>query len=177
MPAGLNPDSLTDGDVPAAFTADDFDWMGGNLTMTVSNADIYDAVDITTLHEGDTVVYDGKPIVVKSVKENNDCIDVNGGLDEGSASFKAHEGGTYRAITFNYHSIYTELGKVQVALADNFAIVDCGINPDDPSDTIKTNQKLYIENLKDDRREFSPLNTIVSVEKGQITKITRRWIP
>ena len=56
-------------------------------------------------------------------------------------------------------------------------IVDCGENPTDPSDTLTTGQKLYLETLEGYRREFSPLNTKVVVEDGLITAILRRWIP
>lgn len=35
LPAGISIEELTDCTVPAKFTTDDFNWMGGNLTMTV----------------------------------------------------------------------------------------------------------------------------------------------
>lgn len=35
LPVGISIEELTDCTVPAKFTTDDFNWMGGNLTMTV----------------------------------------------------------------------------------------------------------------------------------------------
>ena len=44
LPTGIAVDNLKDCTIPAAFTPDNFNWMGGNLTMTVYNQDLYDAV-------------------------------------------------------------------------------------------------------------------------------------
>ena len=60
---------------------------------------------------------------------------------------------------------------------DDFVIIDCGIDPNDPIDTIRTGQKLYIENLKDSKKDFFQLNTRVTIENGIITEINRHWIP
>ena len=75
------------------------------------------------------------------------------------------------------HSHYDELGKVQLALSEDFEIVDCGVNPDDPDTTITTGQKSYLEGLEDWQKEFSPLNTKVDIEDGMIRRIRRIWIP
>lgn len=85
--------------------------------------------------------------------------------------------GTYVARIWDDHATYSELGKTEVALADNFVIIDCGDFPEEPSDTIRTGQKLYIENLKDYKKDFFQLNTRVTIENGVITEINRRWIP
>ncbi|MCF0202836.1 MAG: hypothetical protein HUK08_05665, partial [Bacteroidaceae bacterium] len=59
LPAGISVDNLQDCRVPAKFTSGDFNWMGGNLSMTVYNQDLYDAVEVTQLQVGDTIIYDG----------------------------------------------------------------------------------------------------------------------
>ena len=176
--AGFDVDNLNDCTVPARFSANDFNWMGGNLTMTVFSEDIYDAVEVTQLMAGDTLLYDGERIVVDSIaEESGSIITINGGLEQGGAWLQAYEGGTYRGIQFDDHSMYTEQGKVQVALAQDFVLVDCGDNPTDPDDTIRSNQKLYLENVKEYKKDFNELNTRVQIEGGQITMIHRRWIP
>ena len=40
LSAGIAVDNLNDCTVPATFTADNFNWMGGNLTMTVYKQDL-----------------------------------------------------------------------------------------------------------------------------------------
>lgn len=177
LPSGLEIGALTDCTVPAQFTSDDFRWMGGNLTMKVFTEDLYDAAEVSLLEPGDTLIYDGEKIVVETVEDEDGLLSVNGGLEEGGAWLQAWEGGTYRACQWDDHSLYSELGTVELPLSEDFMIVDCGENPEDPSDTLTTGQKLYLETLESWHREFSPLNTKVVVENGIITAIIRRWIP
>ena len=69
------------------------------------------------------------------------------------------------------------MGKAELPLADDFIIIDCGENPDDPCDTIRTGQKLYLESLSENNRLFHDLNTRVRIENGIIKEINRKWIP
>lgn len=177
LPAGITADNLQDCTVPAAFTPDDFHWMGGNLMMTVYNMDLYDVVDIAQMQVGDTILYNGDSVVINTIAEDHGGIDINGGLDEGGCCLAGYEGGTYVARFWDDHATYTELGKAEVALAEDFILIDCGMNPDDPSDTIRTGQKLYIENLEGGRKDFHQLNTRVTIANGMITEIKRHWIP
>ena len=177
LPSGLEIDALTDCAVPARFTSDDFRWMGGNLTMKVFSEDLYDAVEVLRMTPGDTLVFGGEKMVVETVEDSGGFLSINGGLEEGGAWLQAGDGGTYRACQWDDHSLYSELGTAQLSLSEDFMIVDCGENPEDPSDTLTTGQKLYLETLEGWRREFSPLNTKVVIEDGIITSIIRRWIP
>ncbi len=177
LPSGLDLENLQDCTVPAAFTSDDFRWMGGNLRMTVFSKDLYDAVDISQMQVGDTLMYAGEPMVIESIEENHGGLAINGDLDNGGCCLVGYEGGTYVARDWDDHATYTRLGKAETALAEDFVIVDCGEFPADPSDTVRTGQKLYLESLKGSRREFFSLNTLVTIENGMITEINRRWIP
>jgi len=177
LPSGIDINALEECTIPARFTAEDFNWRGSNLSLTAFSEDLYDAVAIHEMKVGDTLLYDGNKIVVESITNDNGYITVNGDIDEGGACLQAYEGGTYRATTFDDHSLYTELGEVEVLLSEDFKIIDCGENPTDPSDTISTDQKLYIESLELGRTLFFPINTRVTINGGRITEITRVWIP
>lgn len=177
LPSGLDVDNLQNCTVPASFTSDDFRWMGGNLRMTVYSKDLYDAVCISQMQVGDTLIYMGEPMIIDRIEAQHGGIDINGGLDYGGCHLTGYEGGTYVARNWDDHAIYTKLGEAEIALADEFIIIDCGEFPTDPSDTVRTGQKLYLETLRDSRREFFSLNTIVTIENGMITEINRRWIP
>ena len=177
LPAGIEINDLHDCTVSASFNTDDFRWMGGNLRMTVYAKDLYDAVEISQMQVGDTLIYQSKPMVISKIEEADGGISINGGLEEGGCWLVGYEGGTYVARTWDDHAIYSELGKAEVALSEDFIIVDCGIEPTDPVDTIRTEQKLYLENLQDYRREFNQLNTRVTIENGLVTEINRHWIP
>lgn len=178
MSSGLDIRALQDCTIPAAFKASDFNWPGSSLQVTAFSEDLYDAVEVSQMQAGDTLVYEGKPIVVASVKEENGGVTVNNGYDEGGATLSPNGGGTYRATIWDDHSVYTELGKTSLMLADDFIFIDCGDNPSDPSDTIRTNQKAYLDNMPDYRKDnFSPLNTRIVIENGKVTQIERHWIP
>lgn len=177
LPSGLDVDNLQDCTVPASFRPEDFNWMGGNLTMTVYSQDLYDAVAISQMQVGDTIIYEGKPMAINLITEQHGGIDINGGLEEGGCCLAGNEGGNYVAREWDTHSTYTNLGKAEVALAEDFIIIDCGDFPQDPSDTIRTDQKLYIEKIQESRPDFFQLNTRVTIEHGMITEINRRWIP
>lgn len=177
LPAGVSVDNLQDCTIPIAFTLEDFNWMGGNLTMKVFNMDLYDVVDISQMQVGDTILYNRDSVVINTINKDHGVIDINGGIDEGGCCLAGYEGGTYVARFWDDHATYTELGKAEVALAEDFILIDCGSFPEDPSDTIRTDQKLYIENLEDGRKDFYPLNTRVTIENGMITEINRHWIP
>ena len=175
LPAGVSVDSLADCMVPAEFTVSNFNWRGGNLTLKVYNCDLYDVLDVHQMKVGDTLLFDGSKMVVESLVDTNGLLVINGGLGMGGAELMGYEGGTYRSLSWDDHFNYTLLGEACVVLAEEFVIVNCGDNPTDPYDTIRSGQKLYLESLADTC--FHPLNTTVEVAGGYITQITRRWIP
>lgn len=170
-------DSLHNCTVAAAFGSDNFNWQEKCLDMTVYSEYLYDSAAIDCLQVGDTLLFDGKSIPVDSLAKRNGFVAINGGIECGGVDLTAHEGGTYRATTFNGHSVYQEMGKAHLKLADDFAIIDCGELPSDPCDTIHENQDAYLRKLPEYRRDFYQLNTRVRIENGQIKEINRRWIP
>ena len=177
LPANIEVGKLQDCTLPASFTPEDFDWTRGNLSITLYNKDLYDAVEIQQMQVGDTLVYDGNPMVVNKITKERGGIDINGDIEEGGCHLVGNEDGTYVARIWDDHATYTELGKAEVALAKDFKIIDCGEFPEEPSDTIRTGQKRYIENLKNGRKDFFQLNTRVTIKNGMITEIDRHWIP
>ena len=52
------------------------------LTMVVYDYDRYDAVEVSQLKEGDTIVIDGQDVVITSIDRTNG-VQINGGIDEG----------------------------------------------------------------------------------------------
>ena len=177
LASNLDLNKLQDCTIPAAFTPSDFDWTNGKLTVTVYTMDLYDAVEISQMKVGDTLIYEGKPMVVNTILENHGGLAINGDLDEGGCCLVGYEGGTYIARNWDDHATYTKLGKTNVALAEDFAIIDCGDFPNDPYVTIRKGQQSYIEKLKDGKKDFFQLNTRVTIEHGKVTEINRKWIP
>lgn len=178
MPSGISVDSMYNCTVPVSFGTGDFDWSGNSLSLTVYSALRYDAADVVLLQAGDTIVYEGgKPLPIDSIERRDQYVIINGGIETGGVELTPSGGGTYRATTMDDHSVYLELGKRKVRLARDFVMIDCGVNPTDPNDTIRTAQKEYFGKLDGYRREFSPIDTQARIANGEIKEIRRHWIP
>ena len=160
---GLNATTL-----PALFSFTDFNWKDSTLTLTAYSIDTYKASEIDNLQKGDTILFRNDTIITDKI-ERGKYISINGGID--------HEEGTYRVLLMDNHPQYSQLGKVKLPLSPALTIIDCGDNPEDPSDTIRTNHRQWLANVKEYKRDFSELNTRVKIENGIITSITRFWIP
>lgn len=93
----LDVSALTEGDnqFMAGFRGSDIREDGGQLVidLTVCTYDLYDAVDISMLAAGDTLVVKGEDIPVTSVMEENGSIRVNGGLENGGIDLISAGGG------------------------------------------------------------------------------------
>ena len=162
--------------IPAVFSISDFNWKERTLTFTAYSIDRYDSTEIAKLQIGDTILFRNDTIIVSKIEKGR-YLTINGGIENGGVELAAYEGGTYRVQLMDDHPQYSELGKVQLPLSDTFTIIDCGDNPEDPYDTIRTNHKQRLENMKEYKHDFIELNTRVKIENGKITNITRFWIP
>lgn len=131
LPSSYQIDNLEDAEVATSFSANDFSWKDGKLSMDVFSEDLYDSAEVSKLKAGDTLIYIGEPIVVKDVNFRDSFVTVNGGIEEGGADFTAKRDGTYRGTQLDGHSTYTSLGKVTLPLAADFKLIDCGDNPTD----------------------------------------------
>lgn len=91
----FDPQALTDATVAASFGADDIPETDGKteLTLTVYDYDIYDMVDIAQLAVGDTIVVDGKDMVVTSREDENGFVTINGGLEQGGVDLTSDDSG------------------------------------------------------------------------------------
>ena len=176
IPSNINLSAIKDATIPAVFSISDFNWSEKSLSMTIYSIDLYDSTEISKLQLGDTILFRNDKIIVDKI-ENGKYLTINGGIEYGGVELAAYEGGTYRVQLMDDHPQYTKEGKVQLPLSDSFTIIDCGDNPEDPYDTIRTNHRQRLENMKEYKHDFIELNTRVKIENGKITNITRNWIP
>jgi len=168
--------------------------------------DLYDAVDITNLQPGDTIlvgagekteilvekVTKADPVTLTSSDESEDetearaVIDVNGGIDEGGASFIAYEGGTFRYFGFDDHATYTLAGTAELPVAMDASIIDHAFDYDNPDDEVggKVIEAAdFAKYFEDELDEFGGTsyfyfnNTSITIEDGQVVDITRIFIP
>lgn len=140
------------------------------IDLTVYTYDLYDAVEITTLTPGDTLVVKGTEIPVKTV-EQGDGIAVNGGLVNGGIDLTSAGGGTFRVLLENDAPDLYEAGTITLPVAQDFVLTD-------DSDPESLGQTLYAGDLLGLGDEvFSPQATTVETAGGMVTAIHRDYMP
>ncbi len=178
LPSGIDLKTMTDATVPASCSLADFDWEDSTLTLTIYSEDLYDAVEVSTLCLGDTIVFDGQHLIIDSLAHIGSFVVINGGVESGGAELCASEqGGTYRALGMDDYSYYTPEGSITLPLDSDFVIAYCGKLYTDPYDTIRTSQREYLEHLPDYMHTFPPELLRVRIEGGRVKYFTRLWVP
>ena len=167
--------ALTDATVAASFGADDISETDGKteLTLTVYDYDIYDMVDIAQLAVGDTIVVDGKDMVVTSREDENGFVTINGGLEQGGVDLTSDDSGVYYAVGLDDTKSYHELGKVTVPVAEGFVLTD-NADPEHPDETYAAAD---LAELAASEPGFTANNTLATIEHGKLTVLARSYTP
>ena len=175
MPESLDPQALTDATVAVSFGADDISETDGKteLTLTVYDYDIYDMVDIAQLAVGDTIVVDGKDMVVTSREDENGFVTINGGLEQGGVDLTSDDSGVYYAVGLDDTKSYHELGKVTVPVAEGFVLTD-NADPEHPDETYAAAD---LAELAASEPGFTANNTLATIEHGKLTVLVRSYTP
>ena len=175
LPESLDLNALTDATVAASFGADDISETDGKteLTLTVYDYDIYDMVDIAQLAVGDTIVVDGKDMVVTSREDENGFVTINGGLEQGGVDLTSDDSGVYYAVGMDDAKSYHELGKITVPVAEGFVLTD-NSDPDHPDETYAASD---LAKLAASEPGFTANNTLATIEHGELTVLARSYTP
>ena len=175
MPESLDLNALTDATVAVSFGADDISETDGKteLTLTVYDYDIYDMVDIAQLAVGDTIVVDGKDMVVTSREDENGFVTINGGLEQGGVDLTSDDSGVYYAVGLDDTKSYHELGKVTVPVAEGFVLTD-NADPEHPDETYAA---ANLAELAASEPGFTANNTLATIEHGELTVLARSYTP
>lgn len=177
LPTVETADLQKDTEVAVAFKTSDINWRGGNLKVTFFGEQRYDSAQVASMSVGDTLVYDGKKMVVNKVEWERGFVIVNGDIENGGACLSPTHDGCYLATQMDDHPAFVRKGTAEVYLAQDVVMIQCGTNPDDPYDTIRSGVKAYLDTLPDYMQEFSPANTSLKIENGEVKTIQRKWIP
>ena len=170
----LDVSALAEGDqqFTAGFRGSDIREDGGQLVidLTVYTYDLYDAVEITTLTPGDTLVVKGTEIPVKTV-EQGDGIAVNGGLVTGGIDLTSAGGGTFRVLLENDAPDLYEAGTITLPVTQDCVLTDDS-DPEAPGRTLYAGDLLGLGD-----EVFSPQATTVETVGGAVTAIHRDYTP
>ena len=144
------------------------------MDLKIYSYDQYDMVDIANLKVGDTLVRHDGEVKVTS-KEQNDAgtIYINGGLDNGGFDLVTDDCGTFYEMGFNDTKNWYQIGESTIRVSADFKGIDSAdleqgeviIYPGDFLIGAVTNY------------DFTPYNTTIRVEDGQIVEMSRVYIP
>ena len=171
----LDLNALTDATVAASFGAEDISEKDGKtqITLTVYDYDVYDMVDIAQLAVGDTIVVDGKDMVVTSREDKDGVVTINGGLEQGGVDLTSDDSGVYYAVGMDDAKSYHELGKIAVPVVDGFVLTD-NSDLEHPDETYAASD---LAKLAASERGFTTNNTLATIEHGELTVLARSYTP
>ena len=175
LPETLDVNALTDATVAASFSAEDISEKDGKtqITLTVYDYDVYDMVDVAQLAVGDTIVVDGKDMVVTSREDKDGFVTINGGLEQGGVDLTSDDSGVYYAVGMDDAKSYHELGKITVPVVDGFVLTD-NSDLEHPDETYAASD---LAKLAASEPGFTANNTLATIEHGELTVLARSYTP
>ena len=175
LPETLDVNALTDATVAASFGAEDISEKDGKtqITLTVYDYDVYDMVDVAQLAVGDTIVVDGKDMVVTSREDKDGFVTINGGLEQGGVDLTSDDSGVYYAVGMDDVKSYHELGRITVPVAEGFVLTD-NADPEHPDETYAASD---LAKLAASEPGFTANNTQATIEHGELTVLARSYTP
>ena len=144
------------------------------MDLKIYSYDQYDMVDIANLKVGDTLIRHSGEVEVISLEQNESGrIFINGGLDNGGFELVTDEHGIFYEMGYNDHKNWYQIGEATIRVSADFKGIDRAdlelgeviIYPGDFLISAVTNY------------DFTPYNTTIRVEGGQIIEMNRRYIP
>lgn len=144
------------------------------MDVKIYTYDKYDMVDIAALKEGDTMVTRAGEVVVTFMERSEGgTIYINGGLEEGGFDLVTDDSGFFYETGFNDTRNWYEVGTATIRVSADFE----GRDESDPEqgEVILYPGDFLVGAVSN--YDFTPYNTTVRVEEGQIVEMTRRYVP
>ena len=148
----------------------------GKMQMDVKiyTYDKYDMVDIAALKEGDIIVTHAGEVEVTSLnRTESGLIFVNGGQEEGGFDLFTDDSGVYYEVGFNDAKNWYEVGEATIRVSVDFE----GVDSADPEqgDVVLYPGSFLVNEVTD--YNFTPYNTTIRVEGGEIMELNRVFMP
>lgn len=148
----------------------------GKMQMDVKiyTYDKYDMVDIAELEKGDTIVTHSGEVEVNSVeRDDNGLVYINGGLEEGGFDLFTDESGIFYETGFDDAKNWYEVGEATIRVSTDFTGCD---NADPEQGELIIYPGDFLTGAVLDYN-FTPYNTTIRVEAGEIVEMNRRYTP
>ena len=148
----------------------------GKMQMDVKiyTYDRYDMVDISMLKVGDTLVTHAGEVIVTALEQDaTGTIHINGGLDENGMDLVTDDSGVFYEAGYNDHKNWYEVGAATIRVSVDFEFKD---NADlDQGEVLYYPGSFLIGEVTN--YDFTPYNTTIRIEEGQIIEMNRRYVP
>ena len=148
----------------------------GKMQMDVKiyTYDRYDMVDLSMLKVGDTIVTHADEVKVTALEQDaSGTVHINGGLDENGMDLVTDDSGVFYEAGYNDHKNWYEVGEATIRVSVDFEFKD---NADlDQGEVIYYPGSFLIGEVTN--YDFTPYNTTIRIEEGQIIEMNRIFIP
>lgn len=144
------------------------------MDLTVYTYDMYDMVDIASLAVGDLIAGHAGETAVASLERNDaGTVFINGGLENGGFDLVTDNSGIFYEMGYNDSQNWYVIGNITVPVAADFRGID---NADLENRDVSLNAESFLNDAVTNY-DFTPLNTTVRIENGQIIELNRRYTP
>ena len=144
------------------------------MDLKIYSHDKYDMVDISQMKEGDMIITHNEEIEVVSIEQfESGLIFINGGLENGGIDLFTDENGVYYETGFDDARNWYEVGEATIRVSTDFEGVD-NADPEQGEILLYPGSFLIGEVVN---YNFTPYNTTVRVEGGQIVGMNRVFVP
>ena len=144
------------------------------MDLTLYSYDQYDMVDISRLKVGDILVTHAGEVEVAALdRKENGTILINGGLDENGFDLITDETGVYYECGYSDAKNWHEIGEATIRVSVDFMYYDT--SDLDKGEILYYPGDFLIGAVTD--YNFTPHNTTIRVENGQIIEMHRVYTP
>lgn len=144
------------------------------MDLKIYSYDKYDMVDVAGLKVGDVIFGHSGAVTITSIEQNGTgSIAINGGLNGDGFDLVTEEDGIYYERGYNDSKNWYEVGTATIRVSVDFEGVDS-------ADLEKGEVTIYPGDFlvgAVTNYDFTPNNTTVRVENGQIVEMNRVYIP
>ena len=145
-----------------------------HMEIEIYSYDKYDMVDISMMKVGDILVTNAGEIELTRIETKNDgSISVNGGLYEDGFDLTTDDSGIFYESGYNNARNWYKVGDVILSVSDDFVCYDS-------SDLEQGDKVFTLENFLNGDNSiygFTPFDTTIRVENGQIVEMNRVYTP
>ena len=143
------------------------------MDLKIYSYDKYDMTDVASLKVGDIIFGHSGAVTITSLEHSGTTIAINGGLNGDGFDLVTDEDGVFYERGYNDSKNWYEVGTATIRVSVDFEGID-NAEPEKGEIILYPGSFLVGEVTNYD---FTPFNTTVRVENGQIMEMNRVYIP